>query len=124
GALKEAERPSSTDPVLFEDVCPRDVTWHQVGCELDAVERQVQDVSEGADEQRLGQPRNADEQAVTAGEERSQEVLDDVPLADDPFLNLPDDLRLGRGELLHRGEVLGAGRGERALIWRRHGAVL
>ena len=35
------------------------------------------------DEQRLGQPGHADEQAVAAGEQRDQHLIDDLVLADD-----------------------------------------
>jgi hypothetical protein len=43
------------------------------------------------DEQGLGEPRNADDQAVTADEQREQHLVDDFVLADDELLQLFDD---------------------------------
>ena len=44
------------------------------------------------DQQRLGQPGHADDQAVAADEERQQHLVDDVVLTDDQLLQLGDDL--------------------------------
>jgi hypothetical protein len=43
-------------------------------------------------QQRLGQPRDADDEAVSADEERQQHELDGVTLTDDELLELRDDL--------------------------------
>ena len=48
-----------------------------------AAERQVQRVGQRADHERLGQARHADEQAVAPREERDEQLLDHVLLADD-----------------------------------------
>ena len=61
---------------------------HQVGRELDAVELQVDGLGDGADHERLGQARHADHQAVAAGEQGRQQVIDDVLLADDDLGDL------------------------------------
>ena len=45
------------------------------------------------DEQRLGQARHAGEQAVPAGEERDQHLVDDLVLTDDHQPQLLQDLR-------------------------------
>ena len=43
------------------------------------------------DEQRLGQAGHADEQAVAAGEERDQQLIDGLLLADDDLAQLGAD---------------------------------
>ena len=48
------------------------------------------------DEQRLGQAGHADEEAVAAGEEGDQELVDHVALPDHALLNLLDDGRPAR----------------------------
>ncbi len=63
---QEHEPPPARLGVVLQDVGAGDVGRHQVGRELDALEREVQDLRDGADEQRLGQARHADEQAVPA----------------------------------------------------------
>ena len=69
--------------VLLDDLGAGDVRGHQVGRELDAVVAQVQGVGQRVDHQRLGQPGHADQQAVAAGEDRDQQLLEDGVLADD-----------------------------------------
>ena len=44
------------------------------------------------DQQRLGQARHADDQAVAADEQRQQHLFEDFVLADDELLQLVDDL--------------------------------
>jgi hypothetical protein len=58
---------------------------------------EVQRLGQRRDEQRLGQAGHADEQAVAAGEQRGQQVLDDLALADDALLDLGAQLGGGRG---------------------------
>jgi hypothetical protein len=48
----------------------------------------MEDLSDGLDEQGLGQPGHAGQQTVPAGEERNQHLIDDVVLADDDFAEL------------------------------------
>ena len=78
-------------PVFFDDLGAGDVARHEVGSELDAVELQVEHLCERADEEGLGESGHADEQTVSAGEERDEKLLDDGLLSD-------DDL----GDLAHR----------------------
>ena len=61
---------------------------HQVGGELHPVERQVERLGDRLDHQGLGQAGHADEQGVAAGEDRGQDALDHVVLADDPLGHL------------------------------------
>ena len=99
--------------VVLEDVGPGDVRRHHVGRELDPAERQAEDLRHRADQQRLGQPRHADEQDVPAGEEAREELLDHVVLADDHLGDLgPHRLvflgQRGDGRDLVAGGLVGA----------------
>ena len=77
--------------IFLDDVGAGDVRRHQVGRELDAVELQVEHARQRVDEQRLGQPGHADDEAVAADEQRQQHLIDDFVLADDELLQLFDD---------------------------------
>ena len=74
--------------VLFEDLGADDVRRHQVGRELHPLEAQMQRVAEGAHHERLGEPRHAFEQAMAAGEQTDEQVLDRLLLADDHLPHL------------------------------------
>ena len=74
--------------VLLEDLRAGDVGGHQVGRELDAVEAEVQDPGQAADQQGLGQAGHAHQQHVAAGEEGDQHLLDHLLLADDDLGDL------------------------------------
>jgi hypothetical protein len=52
--------------VFAQDYRPGQIGWHQVGRELSSLELQLHDPSQGADQQSLGQPRNAFDQAMPA----------------------------------------------------------
>ena len=69
--------------LLDQDVRADDVGRHQVRRELDAVERAVDDVGEGAHEHRLAQAGHALEQRVAVGDQADQRLPDEVVLADD-----------------------------------------
>ncbi len=88
--------------VLVEDLGAGDVGRHQVRRELDALEVEVEDVGERLDEQRLGEARHAGDEAVAAGEERDEHLLDDLVLPDD------DLAQLGENPLAAFGDALGA----------------
>ena len=68
------------------------IRGHQVRRELDAAELDPQDVGHGLDQQRLRQPRHARDQAVPAGEQRDQQLVDDFMLADDDLVDFLHDL--------------------------------
>ena len=95
----EAEDPLPRELVLLNHLRPRDVGGHQVGGELDAVELEVHRLGERRDDQRLGQPGDADEQHVPIGHHRRQDAVDDVLLTDDALLH-------GGAELI--GDLAGA----------------
>ena len=84
---------------LFEDLRPRDVRGHQVGSELDAVKREIKDLRERAHEQRLRESRRARDEAVAAGEQGDQHLVDDLVLPDDDLAQLFADDLAGRGKL-------------------------
>ena len=86
--------------LFVEDLRTRDVRRHQVGRELDALEGQVQNLRDGLDEQRLGKTRHACNQTVTAGEQRHQDLIDHVVLADDDLPDLREDSRAARGDAI------------------------
>ena len=76
--------------VLVDDLGAEDVGRHQVGGELDALEIHAQHPRDGLHQQRLGQSRHADEQAVAVGKKGGDQAGDDFLLADD-----------GLGKLIH-----------------------
>ena len=81
-------RPLPRFRIFLNHLGPRHVAGHQVGRELDALERQVQRLGQRADQQRLGQPRHAFQQRVAAGEHRHQHLLDHFALTDDDLRQL------------------------------------
>ena len=82
-----------------------EVGRHQVGGELQAYEGPADRVREGLDRERLGETRNALDEAVTLGEQAHEDALDHSVLPDDDPLHLEERTL----ELFGRG-VLGAGR--------------
>ena len=78
-------------PVFVEDLGAGDVRRHQVGRELDALEAEIQDLGERLDQQRLRQSRHAGDQAVAAREQRDQDLIDDLVLADDHLAQLGEN---------------------------------
>ena len=83
GPALELEMALAGAVVFLQDLGADDVARHQVGRELDAAELQVQRLRQRAHQQRLAEARHAFEQAVAAGEQADQQLLDDVVLADD-----------------------------------------
>ena len=86
--------------LLVEDHRADDVGRQQVGRELDAGERGVDDLRQRAHRERLGQPGHALEQDVAAGQQADEQALDHGVLADDPAGHFLEDAlhgqRLGR----------------------------
>ena len=78
---------------------------HQVGRELDAAEAEAERVGQGADHERLGQARHADEQAVAAGEDGDEQLFEDALLADDGLAHLLADAAIAVVEPLDGGQV-------------------
>ena len=57
---------------------------------MDPFELGVENLRDRADDERFGQSRHADQQAVPAGEDRRQDLIDDRILPDDDFVQLFD----------------------------------
>ncbi len=76
---------------LVEDLGAGDVRRHQVGRELDALEVEIEDVGERLDQERLGEAGHAGDEAVAAGEQREQDLLDDLVLSDDHLPQFAED---------------------------------
>ena len=89
GPFTNSQRPAA---VLFvEDLGAGDVRRHQIRRELNALEAEIENLGDRLDEQRLCQPGYARQQAVAAGEERDEHLLDDFVLSDDDFAQLAQD---------------------------------
>ncbi len=94
---------------LVEHLGAGDVGGHEVGRELDPLERQVENLRDCLDEQRLGESRHAGDQAVPAGEERDEDLIDDRILPDDDLADLGQDpLAAERDALGDRRNVSGS----------------
>ena len=96
--LHEAQ--AAMPAVLVEHLRAGDIGRHQVRGELDPLEGEVEDLRERLDQQRLGQSGHAGDQAVSAGEERHQHLVDDRVLADDDFADLVQDAVAPEGNAL------------------------
>ena len=87
--------PLAGGDVFLDDLGAGDVAGHEVGRELDAAELQVQRPGQRGDRQRLGQAGHADGQAVAAGEQADQHLLDHLLLADDHLVDLAPEVLAG-----------------------------
>jgi hypothetical protein len=85
-----------------EQVRAEDVAGKQVGGELDAPEVEPAGGGEAVREERLGGPRRAFEQHVALRDERDQQVLDRLGLADDRLGDLAADRVRQRAGVLER----------------------
>jgi hypothetical protein len=77
--------------ILVEDFRTGDVGRHQIGRELDPFEREVEDLGKRLDQQRFRQARHAGDQAVAAGEQGHQHLIDDRVLSDDDLSDFGED---------------------------------
>ncbi len=66
---------------------------------------QVERLRDRLHEQRLGEAGDADEEHVAAGEQRRDEIVDDLVLADDAAPDLFDQRRARARELLEQLDV-------------------
>jgi hypothetical protein len=62
-------------------------------------------LGDGLHEQRLGESRHADEKHVSAGEQRGDEIVDDLVLADDAAPDLLDERGSRARELVEELDV-------------------
>ena len=80
-----------------------EVRGDEVGRELDAPERGVEGLGEGADRERLGEAGDALEQQVAAGEQGDEHALEHRVLADDHAPDLEQDGLGGRARVVGPG---------------------
>ena len=99
----EAEVAAPRGSIFLDDLGARDVRGHEVGRELDAFEGEVEELGQRRDEQRLGQPRNADKEAVAAREEADEQVIDGRFLTDDAPPQRGLDVLAAAGDGFDRG---------------------
>ena len=107
GPFGELEEAAAGGVLFLEQLGAGDVARHQVGRELHAREREVERLRHGLHEQRLGEAGHADEQHVAAGEERGDEIVDGLLLADDAAADLGDERRPRRCQLLEELDIAG-----------------
>ena len=95
----EGQFPRAAGAVFAQHLGAGDVAGHQVGSELDTLERPAERVGEGAHQQGLGHAGWADQQRVAAAEQSHQQGLDHRFLPDHPAGD-------GLAQLLaHRGKA-------------------
>ncbi len=87
---------------VLQNLRAGDVRRHEVGRELDALELEVEDFGDGLDEERLGQPRRAGDEAVPAGEQGDEQLFDHLLLADNDLGEFSLDARAAGDDLFHR----------------------
>ena len=102
----EHHLPASGAGVLVDDVGAGDIGRHQVRRELNAIELEVEHLGQRRNQQRLGEARHADDQAVAADEERVEHELDNLALADDALLQPGDDLLAAVVHLVGQRDVV------------------
>ena len=96
---------------LLEDVAAGDVGRQQIGRELDAAEVERQQPRQRLDELGLAEGRKPFEQHVPPSEERGDDLVDRLLLAEDHAAQLidePRDLRLAVGDTVGRKDGLHA----------------
>ncbi len=88
---RKHHRPPARCRVFLNDVRAGDVRRHQVWRELDAREFQIQHARHRVNQQRLGQTRNAHDDAVATDKQRQKNLIDDVFLTNDDLAQLGND---------------------------------
>ena len=104
-AFRELEYAPAGRVILLEQLGAGDVARHQVRRELHARELEVERLRHRLHEQRLGEPGHADEQHVSAGEQRRHEIVDDLVLADDAPADLLDERGARARQLVEQLDV-------------------
>jgi hypothetical protein len=82
------------------------VAGHQVGRELDALERKMQGLGQRIHQQRFGQARHSFQQRMSASKDRNQGLLDHLFLADNGLGNFVTDPIVGLLATLHGGHIV------------------
>ena len=107
GPFDEFELAPAADAGFLDDVRAGDVGGHQVGRELDAVERQVESLGDRGNQQGFRQSGHSHQQRVAAGEKADRELFDDQLLADDGFAEFRAEGLVGFSEFIDGGDVIG-----------------
>ena len=103
--------------LLLENLGTGDVGRHQVGGELNPLEAEIEDLGERLDEERLREAGDAGDQAVAAGKERDEHLIDDLVLADDDAAQLRED---AFAPVLHAlGDIGNGGRNRGHVVYAR-----
>ena len=79
--------------------------------ELNALELELEQSGDGFDEQRFRQPRRTGDQAMAAGDEAENQLLNHVALADDDFAEFSFEAHAARLQAFKRGLFRGVFRG-------------
>ena len=96
---------------FVNDLGADDITGHEVGGELNALEADTENIGDGLHEKGLCQAGNSDEEAVTVRKEGSDEAFDDFVLTDNDLGEFGGDALGGflgggdRGGGVHEREV-------------------
>ena len=80
-------------PLLVQYLRTRDIAGHQVGCELYALEGEVEHICNGLYQQCLGEPGHTHEQRMPIAKDRDDEIVHHFVLPD-------NHLRYGRADLI------------------------
>ena len=105
GAFNEFESAATWLIGFLEDFRAGDVTGHEIGGELDAIEVEGHQIGEGVDEEGFGEAWDAHEEGVTAGEDAGEELFDDRVLADDNFPEFGADPAIEFAEFVDSGDI-------------------
>ena len=101
----EHHLPLSGFRIVLNDVGTGDVRRHQIGGELNAIELQVEDIGESLDDQGLGETGYTGDDAIAADQNRQQDLLEDLVLADDPLLDLAEHLIVPLSQPIRESDV-------------------
>jgi hypothetical protein len=96
--------------VADNDIRARNVSGHEVGRELDAIELHVQRFGQRSHQQRFTQSGHAFQQRVSSGEEADHNFVDNVAMTDDYLTKLSSDRRILSPEGFYSGGEIRFGR--------------
>ena len=112
----EPHRAGARRRIVLQQLHADDVGRHHVGRELDPLETPGENLGDRFDQQRLGQPRHADDQRVPLRKHGRHNRADDRLLPDDHAADLLFELEI---RLVRLGEQLQIALGERSALRQR-----
>ena len=104
----EAHHSAAGGLIFLDDLGAGDVRRHQVRRELDAAEAQAQCSRQRRDQQRLGQPRHANQQRMAPAEHGHQQLFDDGLLPDDDLRQFCPHIGIRGLQLLNGRQLVGS----------------